>query len=127
PRVCKTYSISTMANSHALRCAVCGCILAPRLSSSASTVPCPAAVLLDLNLPLRDGFEVLEAFQILSRSHPVLVMTSSHRTEDRTRAAALGASGYFIKPADFDEYHRLRDVVLEFLAGSVMTSPRVCG
>jgi CheY-like chemotaxis protein len=90
--------------------------LAYLCSVGTATFPCPAAVLLDLNLPLRDGFEVLEAFPRLSRSYPVLVMTSSHRAEDRARAAALGAAGYFVKPADFDEYHLLRDVVLQLLA-----------
>jgi CheY-like chemotaxis protein len=87
-------------------------------SVGTATVPCPAAVLLDLNLPLGDGFEVLEAFPGFSRSYPVLVMTSSHRAEDRTRAVALGAAGYFIKPSDFDEYHHLRDVVMEILGTS---------
>jgi DNA-binding response OmpR family regulator len=84
-------------------------------SVGAALLPCPAAVLLDLNLPLQDGFDVLAAFPGLSLSCPVLVLTSSHRTEDRARTVALGAAGYFIKPADFDEYHRLRDVVLQLL------------
>jgi CheY-like chemotaxis protein len=85
-------------------------------SINAALVPCPAAVLLDLGLPCRDGFQLLEAFPGPSLPCPVLVITSSCRTTDKTRAEALGAAGYFIKPADYDEYHRLREVVLQLLA-----------
>lgn len=63
--------------------------------------PYPAFVLLDLNLPLRSGFEVLQWI----RSDPshanltVVIFSSSGRPEDRTRASELGATAYLQKPS----------------------------
>jgi CheY-like chemotaxis protein len=63
--------------------------------------PLPTVVVLDLNLPIRSGFEVLEwlrsqpEFQAL----PVVVFSSSGRLEDRQRAERLGATEYLLKPA----------------------------
>jgi DNA-binding response OmpR family regulator len=66
--------------------------------------PFPQVVVLDLKMPLVDGFEFLkwvrgpDGFATL----PVLVFTSSLSREDKTRALAEGASSYFVKPASFD-------------------------
>ena len=61
----------------------------------------PDLVLLDLNLPVRSGFEVLEWLrrQPGLAATPVVVFSSSGRTEDRERARVLGASDYLLKPA----------------------------
>lgn len=62
--------------------------------------PVPSVLLLDLNLPLISGFEVLTwlrgqpDFQTL----PVVVFSSSARKEDRQKAQELGADEYFEKP-----------------------------
>lgn len=63
--------------------------------------PLPSLVLLDLNLPLRSGFEVLEWLRSRpeGRTLDVIIFSSSGRPEDRSRAAELGASGYLLKPA----------------------------
>lgn len=63
--------------------------------------PVPSLVLLDLNLPLRSGFEVLEWVRGQSKfSHiPVVIYSSSGRPEDRARATALGATEYLLKPS----------------------------
>jgi CheY-like chemotaxis protein len=84
-------------------------------------IPRPAAIMLDLGLPKRTGIEVLEACPRSIGSSPVLIITSSSREQDRAQVAALGASGYFVKPASFDEYHRLCDVVVQLLARSAGT------
>jgi CheY-like chemotaxis protein len=62
--------------------------------------PVPALVLLDLNLPLVSGFQTLEWVrkQPELRNLPVIVFSSSARTEDRQRAQDLGASDYIEKP-----------------------------
>jgi CheY-like chemotaxis protein len=62
--------------------------------------PLPALVLLDLNLPARSGFEVLEWIRGRPelRGLPVVVISSSGRPEDRARARALGADDYVVKP-----------------------------
>lgn len=63
--------------------------------------PLPALVLLDLNLPLQSGFEVLQWIRNEPRfaALPVIVFSSSGRPEDRQRAAELGATDYALKPS----------------------------
>lgn len=63
--------------------------------------PLPALVLLDLNLPLQNGFEVLAWIrgQPQFSRLPVIVFSSSGRPEDRRRATELGATDYALKPA----------------------------
>jgi CheY-like chemotaxis protein len=62
--------------------------------------PVPQVVLLDLNLPLATGFEVLKWMrgQADYKSIPVVIFTSSSREEDKQRAHELGANGYVEKP-----------------------------
>jgi DNA-binding response OmpR family regulator len=70
--------------------------------------PIPKVILLDLNLPLFDGFEFLEWLRTEAtasqRRIPVVVMSSSDRIEDVRRAYALGANSYVVKPADWSEF-----------------------
>jgi len=65
--------------------------------------PVPDVVVLDLKMPKRDGFEVLQWLrdQNTLKPAPVVVLTSSDRDEDRKRAKDLGAGGYYTKPVDF--------------------------
>lgn len=60
----------------------------------------PRLILLDLNLPARSGFEVLEWFreQPALKHIPVVIFSSSGRPEDREKARLLGASDYVLKP-----------------------------
>ena len=66
--------------------------------------PLPALLLLDLKLPRKSGFEVLEwvrrqpGLSVL----PVVVLTSSRESADVQRAYALGANTYLVKPVAFD-------------------------
>lgn len=63
--------------------------------------PLPSIVLLDINMPRKSGFEVLEWIRQQSRfkSLPVLILTSSVRPEDTEKASQLGADDYLIKPS----------------------------
>ena len=60
----------------------------------------PSLVLLDLKLPYVSGFEVLKWIreQPTLANLPVVILTSSPEERDREMAAALGASGYLVKP-----------------------------
>jgi signal transduction histidine kinase len=67
-------------------------------------------VLLDINMPRMDGFELLErmrAEKMLDRVAVVMCSTSTYQ-EDISRAKDLGASGYLTKPPDFS---RLRSIL----------------
>ena len=60
----------------------------------------PAAVILDINMPILDGFGVLGALQAnrLMPKPAVLVLTARHAAEDVKRAISLGAKDYLAKP-----------------------------
>ena len=63
--------------------------------------PVPALVLLDIQLPGRDGFAVLEELKALpERSWKVVALTAHAMPEDRARAEAAGFDGYITKPID---------------------------
>ena len=66
--------------------------------------PWPALILLDLKLPRRSGFEVLEAIRSHrpARHTPVVVLTSSDQTVDIERAYRQGANAYLVKPVSRD-------------------------
>ena len=70
------------------------------------TAPRPDLVLLDLNLPRKNGREVLAEIKASPslKQIPVIVMTSSQADEDVTDAYALNANCYVTKPTDLSEY-----------------------
>jgi len=63
----------------------------------------PLLILLDINMPKRSGFEVLEEIKgdPALKHVPVVMFTTSWRDEDVTRAYAAGACSFITKPADF--------------------------
>lgn len=75
--------------------------------------PMPSIVLLDLNLPIRSGFEVIQWIrgQPALRTLLVVPLTSSGSENDIRRAYALGANAYLIKPPNAD---RLTEMVRSF-------------
>jgi two-component system, response regulator len=62
----------------------------------------PTVVLLDLNLPKVDGFEVLKAIRENEQTKllPVVIMTSSKEEHDIVNGYSLGANSYIRKPID---------------------------
>lgn len=69
----------------------------------------PGLILLDLNMPRMDGFEVLASLRAdPSLAHlPVVIFTTSHAPADVKRAYALQANSYVSKPASLDEFLNL--------------------
>ncbi|MBQ7321135.1 MAG: response regulator transcription factor [Clostridia bacterium] len=61
------------------------------------------AVLLDVMLPRRDGYEVLRRLRARGILTPVLFLTARDTVEDRVRGLDLGADDYLVKPFDFAE------------------------
>jgi two-component system response regulator len=79
-------------------------------------VPRPDLVLLDLNLPKKDGREVLEEIKTddeLKRI-PVVVLTTSQAEEDILRAYGLNANCYITKPVDLDQFVKVVNSIEEF-------------
>ena len=66
--------------------------------------PLPTALLLDLNMPGKNGFEVLEWIrqQPALKRLRVFILSASSRPEDIERAYDLGASSYLVKPRNLD-------------------------
>jgi two-component system NtrC family response regulator len=61
-------------------------------------------VLLDLKMPGKDGFEVLEELESQPNSHPkVIVLTAYADVKSAIESARMGASDFISKPYDFDE------------------------
>ncbi|MCW4016525.1 MAG: response regulator [Candidatus Bathyarchaeota archaeon] len=69
-------------------------------------VPASGLVILDLNMPKVDGFEVLKTIKGDEnlKSVPIIVLTSSSRTEDIDLAYKLGANSFIVKPAAFEDF-----------------------
>ena len=69
------------------------------------------AVLLDLGLPGRDGFEVLRRLRQSGSAIPVIVITARDAVEERIKGLDFGADDYLVKPFDVNEMlARLRAV-----------------
>ncbi len=78
--------------------------------------PRPDLILLDLNLPRKDGREVLreiKADQSLRRI-PVVILTTSRSEEDVLRAYDLHANCYITKPVDFNRFMEVVKSVEDF-------------
>jgi chemotaxis family two-component system response regulator Rcp1 len=76
----------------------------------------PDLILLDLNLPRKDGREVLEEIKAdpSLRHIPVVVLTSSQAEEDIVRAYDLHANCYVTKPVDLDQFIRVVESIEDF-------------
>ncbi len=68
--------------------------------------PLPGLVLLDVNLPKRDGFDVLQTIKSdpVLRIIPVVMLTTSGREEEVRKSFDLGANSFVTKPVQFKEF-----------------------
>ena len=93
-------------------------VLCPPGDTKASLLV-PDVILLDLNTPKSDGFNVL--VRLKSSPHlaevPIAIFTSSQATIDKTRSSLLGAARYIQKPSGLDEFFRtVGQAIKEMLA-----------
>jgi CheY-like chemotaxis protein len=79
--------------------------------------PCPCLCLLDMNLPLRGGAEVLRRLRTSRRMAqvPAIVMTSSRSQPERDEIMRLGASAFFHKPISYSEFMDIGKLMRSFL------------
>ncbi|MDT7729356.1 MAG: hypothetical protein QOI21_5932 [Actinomycetota bacterium] len=79
-------------------------------------MPRPGLILLDLNLPKKDGREVLAEIKAEPslRSIPVVVLTTSEAEDDILRSYDLHANAYVTKPVDFERFVEVVRQIDEF-------------
>ena len=88
--------------------------------------PTPDLVLLDLNLPRRDGREVLSDIKSdpTLRRIPVVILTTSDAEEDVIAAYDLHANAYVRKPVDFEQFVSAVRAIDDFFITVVRLPPR---
>jgi CheY-like chemotaxis protein len=74
---------------------------------------CPELILLDINMPVMNGFEFLEAFQKMEEKPQsnVFLLTSSLSMHDLDKAKEYNVKGYLSKPLTEDKLKRLVDTI----------------
>lgn len=94
------------------------------LSTAATEKTLPEMVLLDLNMPRANGFEVLDFMCVrhLVDQVPVVILSTSRLPEDRRRCLALGARAMHSKPESIQDLRRLVEDFRVYL-----TQPNVGG
>jgi CheY-like chemotaxis protein len=90
--------------------------------------PLPQLLLLDIKMPLMNGFDVLEWLR--SRPElaqlPAVILSSSNHDEDISRARRLGARDYLVKPSDLSHLADLaRDIASQWLQGTALAGGQV--
>ncbi len=78
--------------------------------------PRPDLILLDLNLPRKDGREVLSSIKADDKLKriPVVILTTSQAEEDILRAYHLNANCYISKPVDLDQFIKVVRTIEDF-------------
>ena len=81
-----------------------------------SNAPRPDIIILDLNLPLKDGRKVLEIVKedINLRRIPVVILSSSKAEQDILRSYNLHANCYITKPLDFSQFSQVVKTIEQF-------------
>ena len=86
----------------------------------------PDIIILDLNLPKKDGREVLKTIKENKdlKIIPVIILTTSSAEKDILRVYDLHANAYLIKPLDFDEFTKVIKSITDFWFKAVTLPPK---
>jgi len=79
--------------------------------------PLPKLMVMDIRMPLRNGFEVLEWVkqgERLLRRIPIVIVSSSDNPGDINRAYELGANAYMVKPMNFRAVEHLFETITHY-------------
>jgi len=97
-----------------------------RREGSFAANPRPDLVLLDLNLPRKDGREVLAEIKgdPELKNIPVVIMTTSEAEQDILRSYDLGANCYITKPIDLEQFIRVVRLIEDFWLTVVKLPPK---
>ena len=91
-----------------------------------SDAPRPDLILLDMNLPRKDGLAVLKELKgdDTLKSIPVVMFTTSEAPRDVQGSYGLHANCYITKPRDLDQYFRVMRSITEFWLTTATLPPR---
>ena len=80
----------------------------------------PDVILLDLNMPLKNGYQTLSEIRANPRFRniPVIIVTSSSKKEDEIRCFELGCDFFYTKPIALEDYKPLVQVVKRLIIRS---------
>jgi CheY-like chemotaxis protein len=86
----------------------------------------PDIIILDLNLPKKDGREVLKEIKENDdlKNIPVIILTTSSAEKDILRVYDLHANAYIVKPLDFDEFMKVIKSITDFWFKAVTLPPK---
>jgi CheY-like chemotaxis protein len=96
-----------------------------RKQENYANAPHPDIILLDLNLPKKDGREVLAEIKADDklRRIPVVVLTTSQSESDILKAYNLSANCFITKPVDFDQFVKIVQSIENFWFAIVKLPP----
>ncbi len=102
------------------------CMAFLRKKGSFATAPTPDLILLDLNMPVMDGREVLaEMVQDDALNHiPVVILTTSEDERDVLEMYKLRCSAYTTKPVDFNNFLKVVQGIADFWLTLVVLPPQ---
>jgi CheY-like chemotaxis protein len=85
------------------------------------SAPRPSLILLDLNMPRKDGREVLREMRTRTelRRIPVVVLTTSKAGTDIEKIYELGANSFISKPVEFDSLVKLMQLLAQYWLNTV--------
>ena len=86
----------------------------------------PDIIILDWNLPKKDGSEVLREIKENNnlKNIPVIILTTSSAEKDLIRAYNLHANAYIVKPLDFEEFMKIIKSIADFWFKAVTLPPK---
>lgn len=99
------------------------------LNNSSEAVPRPGLILLDLNMPRKDGREALEEIKAdpQLRQIPVVILTTSQAEEDIYHSYDLGANSFITKPVTFSALAEVMKTLSEYWFEIVELPPEESG
>jgi DNA-binding NarL/FixJ family response regulator len=82
----------------------------------------PDIILMDVNMPVMDGVQSLEAVRKTRKDQKVIMLTISQNDDDLIRAISAGANGYILKNAEPEDLH---NTIIEVMKGNSILSPEM--
>lgn len=76
----------------------------------------PAIILLDLNMPIMNGIELLRLLKVdeIWKMIPVIVLTTSSSDSDKQATYSLGISGYMVKPVRYNDFTEVMTTLFKY-------------